>query len=90
MKTIPLIELDPPNVLPLGISIILPSVPQLGSALKSQFTFGLISVFIKPAGICMKGFQSGGPASKMHTEFFSLALSLLAKTQPEEPAPTMM
>ena len=38
----------------------------------------------------MKGFQSGGPASKMHTEFFPLALSLLAKTQPEEPAPTMM
>ena len=86
----PLIELDPPSVLPLGISITLPSVPQLGSALNNQFTFGFISVLINPAGICIKGFQSGGPASNKHTEFFPSALSLLAKTQPEEPAPTMM
>ena len=69
MKTIPLIELDPPNVLPLGISITLPSVPQLGSDLNNQFTFGLTRVFIKPAGICINGFQSGGPASNTHTEF---------------------
>ena len=38
----------------------------------------------------MKGFQSGGPASSKQTEFLGLALSLLAKTQPEEPAPTIM
>ena len=44
-------ELEPPKVLPLGISITLPAVPQLGSDLNSQLTLGLVNVFIKPAGI---------------------------------------
>ena len=76
--------------MPLGMSITLPAVPQLGSDLNNQFTFGLVRVYIKPAGIWINGFQSGGPASSKQTLYFPSALNLFAKTHPDQPAPTII
>ena len=51
---------------------------------------GLTMVFMKPAGMWMKGFQSVGPASRTQTVCWPPALNRSATMQPAEPAPMMM
>src|ERR1043165_7820615 len=55
-----------------------------------QVKVGWSSIFIKPAGMWISGFQSRPPASIRSTRVLGSSVSRLARTQPAEPAPIMM
>src|SRR5437868_116030 len=59
-------------------------------ALNPQVKVLWSSIFIKPAGIWISGFQSRPPASIRSTRVLGSSVSRLASTQPAEPAPMMM
>ena len=86
----PLIELEPPSVLPRGIGIERPFTLASGSLEKVQLKRGLLSSLVKPAGMLIHMESSGGPASSRSTLMPGFSVSRLARTQPAEPAPTMM
>ena len=86
----PLMELEPPSTLPLGIGIFLLAVFSSGSVSKHQFTAGRSIIFQKPTGTWMSGLESRPPASSSSTLLPASALRRLASTQPAEPAPTTM
>ena len=86
----PLMELDPPSTLPRGMGIVRLWVFSSGTVSKHQFTLGRAIIFQKPTGTWMSGLQSRPPASSSSTELPASALRRLARTQPADPAPTMM
>ena len=86
----PLMELEPPSTLPLGMGILRPWVFDSGSVSKHQFTLGRSIICQNPPGMWMRGLQSRPPASSSSTELRESALNRFASTQPAEPAPTTM
>ena len=86
----PLIELDPPKVLPRGTGMTRLWALGSGSVSKFQLYFGLFSSLVKPAGMLIHMDLSGGPASSSSTLVRWSSVRRLASTQPAEPAPTMM
>ncbi len=87
---LPLMEDDPPSVLPRGAAIVRPPVHSDASASYIQLYFGLFSSFIQPTGMWIIGCQSLGPASSTQIVVEGSSARREAMTQPADPAPTMM
>src|SRR6516162_8055454 len=86
----PLIELDPPRVLPRGTGSERPLRFGSGSVSNRQLYRGLLRSFMKPTGTSIHIESSGGPASSSRTCACGSSEMRLAITQPAEPPPTIM
>ena len=86
----PLIDDEPPSVLPRGQGMRRPAMPSSASISKFQLNFSWFSSLVKPAGMSIHIDLSRGPASSSSTLTLGSSLSRLASTQPAEPPPTMM
>ena len=85
----PLIAELPPSTLPRRTDTTRPSSPACGEDLYSQVWRGSFASHITPSGIPISGLRSGGPASIRQTRSRLSALSRLASTSPDDPAPTI-
>ncbi len=85
----PLMLLDPPRVRPCVVAMARPAVSAVGSVRNCQVQDGSNSVLVNPAGICIQGLRSGGPASSTHTVTAGSSVSRWASTDPAAPAPTI-
>ena len=85
----PLTEEDPPSVRPWVVAMARPPVRSVGAVLNCQVTDGSTSVLMKPAGMWIQGFRSGGPASSTQTVTPGSSVSRAARMDPAAPAPTM-
>src|SRR5210317_484417 len=90
MYNIPLIELLPPRVLPLGQLIDLLFKFFSGSVSYPQPYFLFLNNELAAKGILIDESLFIGPASITRTELSGFSESLLAKTQPALPAPIMI
>ena len=82
--------LEPPKTFPRGHTMVLFAVSRCGSTENCQEN--LLSLIVRkyPTGRRSQKPWDGPPASNNRTRQAGSALNRLAKTQPAEPAPTMM
>ena len=85
----PLIDDDPPITRPRGWPSTRPPRCGSGSEVKAQLYRVPQTTRDIPAGIRSQIDRSGGPASSSRTRTAGSSLSLAARTQPADPAPTI-
>ena len=90
MKVIALMALDPPGALPRGNVMRRFCKPGSGSVAYPQSYFDPISDTHLPGVVTAGSASCGPPASSSNTRADAFALSRFARTQPDDPAPTMM